>query len=434
MRSFQPYIDYLESLLDRVLKQRLATGEITAIDAALDSQPTNELHRLACTEELRAAGAFFTGSKLAEVALSSMRRGFSGESIILDPACGAGDLLIACANRLPLAGNLAQTLRHWRSHIVGRDLEAEFVKATKIRLVLTAIRRGVPLGKFTLPTIEAVFPGIERRCGLTDHEALASASHIVINPPFNLKNAPPYCTWSTGLVNSAAIFLESCVVHARPGTRIVAILPDVLRSGSRYKKWRKLIESRCSIQRVDIFGQFDQWADVDVFIMEAQVRAQGKRKQQASWGYRRRRFPEALCDWFDVSVGPVVPYRDPQRGPWFPFVQSRNLPAWKTVDDFEHHRRFSGRVSEPPFAVIRRTSRPGDKYRAVGTIIAGKKRVAVENHLLILRPKDGTLDTCRRLIRVLRRPETRTWLDKRIRCRHLTVSSLSEMPWWGTEQ
>jgi hypothetical protein len=34
------------------------------------------------------------------------------------------------------------------------------------------------------------------------------------------------------------------------------------------------------------------------------------------------------------------------------------------------------------------------------------------------------------LLRVLKSRKTDQWLNNRIRCRHLTVRSLNELPWW----
>jgi len=98
------------------------------------------------------------------------------------------------------------------------------------------------------------------------------------------------------------------------------------------------------------------------------------------------------------------------------------------VPRISEHRPFSGPAFNPPFVVIRRTSRPGDKFRAVGTAILGAKPVAVENHLIACTPKDGSVETCRVLLRQLRKPETNDFLNRTIRCRHLTVSSVKHLP------
>ena len=96
--------------------------------------------------------------------------------------------------------------------------------------------------------------------------------------------------------------------------------------------------------------------------------------------------------------------------------------------DFPESRRHEGKVYAPPFVAIRRTSRPGHPYRATATIIAGKIPVAVENHLIVCEPKNGTLRTCRELMRQLKTEAVNEFLNARIRCRHLTVGSVAAIP------
>jgi hypothetical protein len=56
--------------------------------------------------------------------------------------------------------------------------------------------------------------------------------------------------------------------------------------------------------------------------------------------------------------------------------------------------------------------------------------VAIENHLLVLRPKDDSPKTCEELLGLLSLQRTNEWLNRRIRCRHLTVGALADLPWW----
>ena len=429
MKNFRPYLNYLDKIVDEAIRLPLSTA---SLDAALDGQPADELRRLVSLDEMRSTGAFFTSSKLSKIALQKFVKSLDEQSIILDPACGAGDLLIACAMHLPKGRTLKSTLQIWGDRIMGRDLHPEFIRATKNRLVLAAIREDVSINDHRLSSLEALFPQIEERNGLSDYDAIRAASHIVINPPFTMVETPENCSWASGKINAAALFLEACIEQANNGTRIMAILPDVLRSGSRYRKWREIIERRTRQLRLQLYGQFDQWADVDVFILELEVQQNTKGGRSKRWkqpGKARQR----IGDRFNVCIGPVVDYRDPHQGPRHPFIKPRDLAAWETVNHISQNRRFKGRILSPPFVVVRRTSRLGDKHRAVGTIISHAKPVAVENHLIALLPKDDSLETCQGLLRVLKRPETTQWLNQRIRCRHLTVSSLAELPWWGEE-
>lgn len=431
MNSFEPYLGVLESLVNQAVK---SAGEelLDEVDAALDGQPSSELRKLVPLVDIRESGAFFTGSELSRAALDPLKDTLDADSVILDPACGAGDLLIACARQLDTTSKCDScTLDQWGTQLIGRDLHPQFIRATKLRLALAAASTGAVSIDQDVSDIYAKFPAIEQRSGLEDHEAIERATHIVVNPPFTKVDASKHCRWASGKVNAAALFVEACVAHARPGTKIIAILPDVLRSGSRYRKWRQVITERSLISRLELYGQFDRWADVDVFIVELDV-VESNGCSTSCWGQPVSTNVDRLKDYCDVRVGPVVNYRDPHRGPWRPFVQSRDLPAWESLGRILTKRRYEGRVLQPPFVVVRRTSRVGDKHRAIGTIIDGDKPVAVENHLLVLVPKGGTMKACRRILKVLKTPKTTHWLDQRIRCRHLTVSSIEELPWWDS--
>ena len=72
-------------------------------------------------------------------------------------------------------------------------------------------------------------------------------------------------------------------------------------------------------------------------------------------------------------------------------------------------------------------SRPGDPERALATIVALDEPVVLDNHLLTLTPRHGGLGACQRLLAQLKQPTTTEDLNKRIRCRHLTVSALSDL-------
>ena len=97
--------------------------------------------------------------------------------------------------------------------------------------------------------------------------------------------------------------------------------------------------------------------------------------------------------------------------------------------EFKQSRRHDGKVYKPPFVVIRRTSRPGHPYRAAATVIAGKRSVAVENHLIVCEPKNNkTQAMCKKLMAQLQTQVVNTFLDDRIRCRHLTVGAVAAIP------
>jgi hypothetical protein len=202
-----------------------------------------------------------------------------------------------------------------------------------------------------------------------------------------------------------------------------------LRSGSRYRRWREGFESKAAIRRIRTLEQFDPWTDVDVFALVAEPRRDG-RARRPRWiapaaGQRR------VGDEFEVCVGPVVPHRDPKNGPLRPYVHAQSLPATGEVRNLGERRRHSGRAIDPPFIVVRRTSRPSTNgTRLRGNIIRGTASVFVENHLIVLKPMDGTLRSCRALLAHLLSFEVTSLLNARIRCRHLTVRAIRDLPWF----
>ena len=252
-----------------------------------------------------------------------------------------------------------------------------------------------------------------------------------MNPPYVAVQAPAECTWASGKVSSAAVFVERAVFRCRAGARITAILPDVLRTGSRYGKWREVIATQVSQDSLEPWGLFDAVADVDVFVMAVVKRARPTKGIEFSWVPSAPNTQGKVGDLFEVRVGPVVPFRLKKgEGKATAFLHAKALPRWKRVSRIAERCEFNGTLYRGPFVVVRRTSRPEDKQRAVATLITAPQEVAVENHLLICVPRSGTIRDCKELIRRLKREKTSRFLNKRIRCRHLTVSSVKELPWW----
>lgn len=382
-----------------------------------DTAPNADLRTALPTKARRLIGAFFTPAVLADTVVSQYSREFSDDSVVLDPTCGAGDLLLAVVRA-------CRERRHripWDKALAGRDLMEPFVAAARKRILL-ALNRSVQDDMTDPGALSDLKPG----CGLSDTSVIQRATHIFLNPPYGSVQAPSGTTWKTGRVCAAALFLENVATNATPGTRIAAILPDVLRSGAGYDNWRAMISGRIDIDSTDIVGADKTWADVDVFILRGVMR-QTTRKHV--W-YPRACGP-SVGESFHVSVGAVVDYRSPRRGPWRKMLKARGAAKAGAIDSsFLKSRRFEGTVVHPPFVAVRRTSRPGDRQRALGFVVTGSAPVAVENHLLVLKPFDASESSCRNLLANLGDPRTSTWLDNRIRCRHLTVGILESLPWW----
>ena len=115
-------------------------------------------------------------------------------------------------------------------------------------------------------------------------------------------------------------------------------------------------------------------------------------------------------DMFDVHVGPVVPHRDvesgPNRDPTCTRGQSRSVAnsMW----------RLRGEAASPVGCLARHSlwssggpRAPTTAQGGLGTIIVGSQDVLVENHLIVLKPQDCSVDTCRQLDRICSTPAVR---------------------------
>jgi hypothetical protein len=270
-----------------------------------------------------------------------------------------------------------------------------------------------------------LFPDIRVEDGLGKSPATNRAI-VLLNPPFNLIDIDE--DWKKGRGSAAAVFVMSIIRGAPDGTRLAAILPDVLRSGSSYEAWRREVARRATIDRVEIVGRFDQWTDVDVFVLRLRI---GESADFADWPSPKRR--TVLGNTNSVRVGSVVPHRhrdDTGVRPRVRYATPGTLPPGAVIDACELPLRgFAGHTAMPPFVGVRRTSSPGDRHRLVASVVIGSEPVAVENHLLVVKPIEATVERCHEVAARLREPEVATWLNKRLRCRHLTVAAVREIPW-----
>lgn len=429
MHQITPFVTELHNIFNDTLKNYPFNKK--DVLQVLDGRTSGELRRLVPLEDLRNSGAFFTGSQLGKIAISNnFASSINSTSVLIDPTCGGGDLLLLCAPYLPVFPDLYETINQWQSNLVGVDLHPEFIEIAKYRIILKAITLGANKNTIALSENYKLFPEFHSGSIFQNLETLQNVTHVVLNPPFFMMPSPESCQWASGKVNAAAVFLETCINNVQKGTRISAILPDVLRSGTRYEKWRNFIETNCEIEKIHLYGQFDVFADVDVFVMELIVKKEPG-INSCGWVNLNNEKKSTVADKFDISIGTVVEFRDPLTGPIQKYLRPRGLPAWSSVTNSEKLRPYEGRTIPSPFVVVRRTSRQSDKFRAIGTIINIEDEVAVENHLIVLKPKDGTLSACQNLLDNLQNERTNIWIDETIRCRHLTIKSLANLPWWS---
>lgn len=414
--AFHPYLAELEEL------SVAPAADAAQLAVHLDGEAGRRLRTVVPLDNLRRLGAFFTGESLARkvVDLVPQRR-----ARYVDPACGCGDLLLAASARLPVRRSLEETLAGWNERLAGRDLMPEFVRAARARLALAALARGAqPAGDVERPADRLT--NISAGDGLTLIPMRDDA--VLLNPPYGSVTAPAGCQWSAGMTTDAALFLDRVLDQCEPGATIAAVLPEVLRGGSRYGRFRAAVNARLANRAIESAGLFDALTDVHVFLLAGRVRVRRvDAGQVAKW------VPavagDRLEDVCSVSVGSVVANRDPQAGPARLYLDARSRGTGREVRPVVR-RRFEKQVVNPPFVVVARTSRPEQREQAGlrATIVRGDEPVAVENHLLVLVPHDHTVRGCRRVAALVGSKDAAEFLNERLRCRHLTVQALREIP------
>lgn len=413
----RPYLKFVSEL-----QVALLTPDPKGIAPLLDGLAGERCLDLVSPKSVRRLGAFFTPSKIAQRLVDQFSIKRWTDNAVFDPACGAGDLLLPVARTLPLRETVSSTLRLWKNHIFGCDLSPEFIKAAQLRMVLLAAARGSRIDQ-PPDELAKILTNFVVADGLSLSNEYSKSSYIVMNPPFGRVDCGVQ-PWREGSVTAAALFLERAARLCAQGAEIAALLPEVLRTGSSYEHWRNHISRFVKNAQPQSMGLFSEEADVDVFM-------QHFRKCKA-WDSvivpQRAAVQKTLGERFLVAVGSVVPHRDKLKGPYRAYLHSKNAVPWAEVRRISETRRFTGRTFTPPFVVVRRTSRPGDPHRATATLVLGKRKVAVENHLLVIIPKQGGVSACRSLLRELISPQIDEFLDKTMRCRHLTTASVSSLP------
>lgn len=429
MKPYRAYRRSLDDLIRETEWGNRRAGLCDKLHESLNGGAAGALRATVAESVLHRNGAYFTGEKLGRRTVGPLARNVAlRQRPVCDPTCGGGDLLLRWAEFLPVSRDLGDTLEEWQGLIHGIDLYHEFLAVAKRRLVLLAIARGARYrGRVPLP-LDRFFPGLVVDNILRTRAQVPREATLIMNPPFTYGQAPRACTWAAGRVSRAAVAFLQCVEAASPGTQVSAILPDVLRSGHRYERWRTEVAGRLAQGKVEIVGRFDAHANIDVFLLRGTVdRANASR---IDWQDSTTAGKANLGSICSVHVGSVVPHRDSHTGAWHPYITVDDLPAWGESAWALNSRRHWIKGVRPPFVAVRRTSSPGDAERAIGTLVRGASPILAENHLLTLQPTDHSLATCRKILRILRDERTLKWLNGRIRCRHLTVQALKELPIW----
>ena len=416
---FQPYLDELRALVEA------DELDIAAVAPHLDGLAGLSWRRTVPRLVRREQSTFFTGSVLRYRLIAPHAHLLRAGTCALDPSCGLGDLLLEAARHVPVE-------RVWEQ-VHGLDLLPPLVAAARLRLRLQL--------RSAVGTCEAARrPGYDRAIRVGDALAeyavdWASYGLLLLNPPFATGMIPPDQRWGSGRTTQAASFLLHCLRNARPGALLAAVLPDALRGGHRYRRWREEVGRLADVDSVESIGRFDPGTDVDVFI--ARMRVLGDVRDAAPAGHREgwgssHVGPEpvmTVADCWHVRVGAVVPHRHRPAGPSVPYLTGSALPIGEELPPPATRIQHAGRTHQPPFVVVQRTSSPSQRHRVRGAIVTGSAPVAVENHLLVFEPLRGdSIAGCRELLAILHSPTTQEWIDQRSRCRHLPATLLRQLP------
>ncbi len=363
----------------------------------------------------KALGAFFTPDEMATELCAGASGRIQAGAPTIDPAIGDGQLLLAAAAHLPTRNTLDATMEAWGKVLYGGDIEASFVHAARKRLIAAAAKR---VGEHAPKDVPLDWlPGI-RLQDFAAREDLGEFDVFLLNPPFTHERAKAL-KWASGKVNTAAVFVHRIAEHATPGSAVSAILPDVLRSGSRYEAWRKSIDHLMPSSSISPWGAFDDDTGVDVFLGDFQVGHSGPSRAWTPPPGESHRLEQS----FNLKVGPLVDYRAPKEG-----KVVRYLDRDWIRDGTIHKRKFRGPLIDGPFVTVHRTSAPRDTPRLRARTMAESGSYAVENHLITVKPRSGQLRDCERLVKWMQTKSIREWVNERAACRHLTIRLLRNLP------
>lgn len=370
----------------------------------------------------RAHGIFFSGPEWAKTLCSKINA--DEWTRFVDPSVGTGDLLLEICNNFPLKSSFSKTIVSWSKCLIAVDLRASFLQIAWIRIQKLALDRhrqkNPKIRGYLLPLPGSFMVGDSLKLNL----GLKKGDCVIMNPPYQRIVAASDSFVGKGKRSAAALHVENVVLKSPPGVGIVALLPDVLRSGSSYNKFRSEVFQRAEIKSFNPFGIFGSDADIDVAVLVGVTKTKKIIKNTVE-----AKKNAILADKFDVRVGPVVPHRTEMRGNSHAYLTVKNAVIGSEITEVNETAEFSARLERGPFVIVRRTSSPADKKRARATLVSAVTDFYVENHLLIIRPLDNSIAACKELMKVLQDDRTDEWLNIHIRCRHLTVGALKALPW-----
>lgn len=350
-----------EAVVERAFRRRWRKGaeNLDAVDsvlAPLCDVPGDAIARAVETwgggrgTERRVKAAFYTPpiiarwlAEVAEPAWSEVGR----LPRVVDPACGAGEVLLAVADTL-VDGGLSATDALAALH--GWDIDAPAVAVAKGRLVEWAMARGASEAP------EALWDSLRERFVVTDSlgptDALPSGAPfdaVVGNPPFGNAISKrtarddaqreaygrrfPYA--ATGAYDRAGLFVERALQLTRPGGRVAFVLPRALLSASYARQLRTHIDATHTVTDLLRTDDATHFAEAAVYVCALALDAHTADASQGGSDVRLHRMDaEGVCA---TETAPLPPAES-----WSPLLSAdaawlANLPAdWTPLGDLAH--------------------------------------------------------------------------------------------------
>jgi adenine-specific DNA-methyltransferase len=196
-------------------------------------------------------GRHYTPALLAEELWSEVLAVASGEGPVVDPAAGAGALLIPPLRRFVRAAHdPAEALREVSAQFGGTDLDPIAVWLGNALLVAELL----PLWSCLPPYEREPLPRL-----LRVGDGLASARDlpqiIMMNPPYGRVRLSPAARerWQStlyGHANRYALFLHAAVERVRPGGVVAAVIPTSFLGGAYFQRLRAFLAREAPLVRL----------------------------------------------------------------------------------------------------------------------------------------------------------------------------------------
>ncbi len=196
-------------------------------------------------------GRHYTPELLAEELWSEVLAVASGEGPVVDPAAGAGALLIPSLRRyVQSAHDPVDALRDVSAHLGGTDLDPIAVwlgNAVLAAELLPLWSRLPPHERQPLPRLLRVGDGLA--------PAPDRPQTIVMNPPYGRVRLAQSARerWQStlyGHANRFALFLHAAVERVRPGGVVAAVIPTSFLGGAYFQRLRSFLAREAPLVRL----------------------------------------------------------------------------------------------------------------------------------------------------------------------------------------